>query len=248
MEKNLQVFSELASDDTSIDLKSVLDPMIVGGTDAGPNDNPSQVALLYKAIANDASALFCGGTLIEPNFIVTAAHCSDFIPSPNDVQVLVGSRRLDGSGQRYNVANITIHPEWNSNTFDSDVAVWELSANVTGIPFATLATTDGNVGENLLATGWGRLSYQGESPIQLQRVQLPLVDRQNCNDENSFNGEITDNMLCAGYDEGGQSVCHGDSGGPLTSGANHSILTGITSWGRNCALPNYYGVFTWGFL
>jgi secreted trypsin-like serine protease len=73
---------------------------------------------------------------------------------------------------------------------------------------------------------------------------VPLVSMANCNDANSYSGAITAVMVCAGPDKGGKDTCQGDSGGPLTGGANNTVLTGITSWGRGCARPNLFGVYT----
>lgn len=215
-------------------------PKIVGGSVAGASDNPFQVALLTKSVANNFNAQFCGGTLYKANYVVTAAHCSDFVTA-GQVQVLTGTRNLDGTGVRRNVTRITIHPSWNPGTFNNDVAVWQLSTSATGIPLASLATSDGAVGSSLLATGWGALSEGGSFPINLRKVTLPLADRTNCNDANSYNGQITSNMLCAGRDSGGIDTCQGDSGGPLARG---SVLTGITSWGDGCARANKFGVYT----
>lgn len=225
---------------TEAELKAMFTPKIVGGSVAGAADNPFQVALLTKSVANNFDAQFCGGTLVKANVIVTAAHCSDFVTA-GQVQVLTGTRNLDGTGTRRNVTKIAIHPSWNSATMDYDVAVWTLSSSTSGIPFATLAAADPAVGTNLLVTGWGALTEGGSFPINLRKVTVPLVSTANCNDANSYNGQITARMICAGFDAGGKDSCQGDSGGPLTQG---SILTGIVSWGDGCARANKHGIYT----
>jgi secreted trypsin-like serine protease len=238
IERNLKAVPDFI---TRAELDEIIfTPKIVGGTIAGAADNPFQVALLTRNVANNADAQFCGGTLYKSNYVVTAAHCSDFVTA-SQVQVLTGTRRLDGSGVRRNVRRIAIHPSWSPSTFNNDVAVWELTTSATGIPLASLTTSDGAVGSSLLATGWGTLSEGGSSPIDLRKVSLPLASRTNCNDSNSYNGQITTNMLCAGRDTGGIDTCQGDSGGPLTRG---SSLVGITSWGDGCARRNKFGVYT----
>ncbi len=225
---------------TEAELNQIVSPRIVGGTVAGAADNPFQVALLTKSVANNFDAQFCGGTLYKANYVVTAAHCSDFVTA-GQVQVLTGTRNLDGTGVRRNVVSISIHPSWTPSTFNNDVAVWRLSTSATGIPLASLATADPAVGTSLLATGWGALSEGGSFPINLRKVTLPLASTANCNDANSYNGQITANMICAGRDSGGIDTCQGDSGGPLARG---SVLTGIVSWGNGCARPNFFGVYT----
>lgn len=220
--------------------RNALNTRIVGGSVAGAADNPFQVALLTKSVANNFDAQFCGGTLIKANVIVTAAHCSDFVTA-GQVQVLTGTRNLNGTGVRRNVTKIAIHPSWNPGTFDYDVAVWTLSTSATGITLASLASADPAVGTNLLVTGWGALSEGGSFPTSLRKVTVPLVNRTNCNDANSYNGDITARMLCAGFDAGGKDSCQGDSGGPLARGR---LLTGIVSWGDGCARANKHGVYT----
>ena len=242
LKRNLRAVGAQTARLSGTELRSVLVPRIVGGTVAGAADNPFQVALLRRNTANNQDAQFCGGTLVRENIVVTAAHCSDFVTA-DQVQVLTGTRRLDGTGDRRDVSRIVIHPAWDADTFDNDVAVWELSTNATGIALATLATEEGPVGSNLLATGWGE-TEAGPPPIELRRVEVPLVTEENCNDANSYNGAITDTMLCAGLDLGGRDTCQGDSGGPLTRGTDNSVLTGITSWGFGCADPNLFGVYT----
>ena len=221
----------------------VVRPRIVGGTVAGPHDNPFQVALLKKSTSENFQAQFCGGTLIKSNIVVTAAHCSDFV-TQDQVQVLTGTRNLDGTGTRHNVSKIAVHPDWNFWTFENDVAVWTLSSDAHSTSFATLATGDGPVGEDFMATGWGALTENGSFPIKLRKVKVPLVSRENCNDANSYSGKVTKSMNCAGRDAGGKDSCQADSGGPLTRGSGNTMLTGITSWGIGCARPNLFGVYT----
>lgn len=222
---------------------SLTEKRIVGGTPATASDNPFQVGLLMKSQPDSFKAQFCGGTLIGATVVVTAAHCSDFVTA-SQVQVLTGTRKLDGTGTRTDVASIKIHQNWNPDTFDNDVAVWRLSTAVTGITFATLASAEAAAGVQLLASGWGTLSSGGQRPVDLMKVPVPVVQLSNCNDADSYDGDITNQMFCAGQDVGGKDTCQGDSGGPLTGGANNGVLNGIVSWGRGCALPNFFGVYT----
>lgn len=239
-EKNLDYAGETL---TSAEIDRIVTPRIVGGSVAGASDNAFQVALLTKSVTDNFQAQFCGGTLVKANMVVTAAHCSDFVTA-GQVQVLTGTRNLDGTGTRRNVRRIAIHTGWNPGTFDNDVAVWELTTSATGIPLASLATTDGTVGANLLVTGWGALTEGGSFPINLRKVSVPLFNRTDCNDANSYNGDITARMLCAGLTAGGKDSCQGDSGGPLTRGTGNTILTGVVSWGSGCARANLPGVYT----
>ena len=123
--QNLRAIGDGGPGRSGEELMSLVRPSIVGGTTAGADGQPVPGRAVQGVEPNNASAQFCGGTLVRPNMVVTAAHCSDFVTA-GQVQVLTGTRRLDGSGDRRNVAAIAIHPAWNSNTFDNDVAVWEL--------------------------------------------------------------------------------------------------------------------------
>ncbi len=238
---------------TPAELGSAITPRIVGGSRAGAADNPFQVALLNRSVADNFNAQFCGGTLYKGKYVITAAHCVDGGQTASQLQVLTYSRSIPAvrnlnpvaphaAGVRRNVARIAIHPGWNPSTADYDIAVLTLSASVPGgVSVGSLATSNPAVGTGMLATGWGRLSESGGWPNDLLKVALPLVSHANCNDRNSYNGQITSRMICAGRDAGGIDTCSGDSGGPLARG---NILYGVVSWGGGCAKPNLHGVYT----
>ena len=214
---------------------------IVGGSIAAATDNPFQVALLDATKSDNRKAQFCGGTLYTPDAVITAAHCVDGV-SPSEVQVLTGTRKLDGTGTRYDVSSIEIHKQFDAATNNYDVAVLRLSKGAPLAGSVTLANADGTAGDTLKATGWGQTAT-GTFPADLMTVKIPLVDRADCNDANSYNGAITDAMLCAGYTQGAKAACVADSGGPLTGGSSFSELRGIVSWG-GCGKANLFGVYT----
>ena len=103
-----------------------------------------------------------------------------------------------------------------------------------------------------IASGWGNLYFEGNSPNNLQWVEMPVVTNDVCQDAHNYynfsvveNDWITNSMICAGYVHGGYGTCQGDSGGPLVclNENSNAILTGITSWAVGCAYPGYYSVF-----
>jgi len=228
-------------------------PLIVGGTPAGPTDNPFQVGLLKKRVPDNFSAQFCGGTLIAPDVIVTAAHCGYYQKTRNgplialradEVQVLTGTRSLSQGGVRREVVSIWLHPNYNPDNHDYDVAVWKLQSRAEGIPLASLAVSDGIPGSGLLVTGWGHTSEGGTGSAVLLKISVPVVSHEACSAlYKKFNREVTPRMLCAGFKAGGKDSCQGDSGGPATRGTGSTILTGVVSWGEGCAQPDRYGVY-----
>lgn len=227
-------------------------PHVVGGVKAPPGRWPFQVALLDSSVANNANAQFCGGALIDKLFVVTAGHCV-FGSRAAEIDVLTGSQSLATGGTRRHVASITLHPRYNDNTLDFDIAVIKLKTAATGIAVSHLISQGQEaalapVGRSTFVLGWGSTKAAGGGyPKDLYQVGVPIVSRTDCNDANSYDGEITARMICAGFKNGGKDSCDGDSGGPMIvkdSLGRWRTQAGVVSWGDGCAQPNLYGVYS----
>ncbi len=223
---------------------------IVGGEPAPGGVYTWTAALIDANQGDNLLGQFCAGSLVEPRWIVTAAHCVNN-SDPNDVDVGVGMHDLSANnGARIRAEQIIVHPEYNPATSENDIALVRLSepANVTPIDLALPPVmNDLSEGDLLRVVGWGNMSASGSLfPNILQQVDVPFVSNADCNASNAYDGLITDTMLCAGdMANGGIDACQGDSGGPLMSFFNDSWhLSGVVSWGHGCAQPNRPGVYT----
>jgi secreted trypsin-like serine protease len=240
-------------DDTVLRFLRNQTPKIVGGKPAAPGEYPWQVSLVVSWIANPNQGHFCGGTIYNNQWIVTAAHCLVRVRAA-DVHLVGGTNVLLPGVHRVNVARIIMHKNYNAGTSDEDIALIELKS-----PLA-LGTTMQQIGllepseepavlvkdKVLTVTGWGATAQGAAVVRDLQEVDVPFVTREVCNDPLSYNGKITENMICAGKAAGGVDSCQGDSGGPIVYRPSGSApkLVGVVSWGEGCARPGKYGVYT----
>lgn len=230
---------------------------IVGGRESVPNSWPWMVALFFNG-----TKLACGGTIIKPSWIVTAAHCFSERTSknPSDWEVRIGEHSLLRDERRevmQGVRQILIHPDYkpsnSSHPGNNDIALVRLSSSINYGRYANqICLPDSFIffkpGKRCIVTGWGHTTWNGSSSPVLREAWVDLAGKEACNSENSYNGTIGNNFLCAGFEEGGTDACAYDSGGPLAcpvlDGDGRWMLAGIVSWGEGCALPHKYGVYT----
>uniref|UniRef100_A0A4Q8K383 limulus clotting factor C n=1 Tax=Hadronyche cerberea TaxID=1107879 RepID=A0A4Q8K383_HADCE len=234
-----------------------LQTRVVGGKNAAPGDFPYATGLLSSGDEYLGRRIFgltgfrpyCGGTLVTDRHVVTAAHCVRERIS-GEITLDIGEYDLEDQKQGRTLRNsksLKLHPKYKAKTFNSDIALIELSRPVklgTNIKAAWLPPQDADIapGTPVTVYGWGRLGYNSGRPKVLQTLQIPLVSRSEC--QKKLVSRITPNMLCAGGEEG-KDACIGDSGSGLTvKRGDENVLVGIVSFGRKCALPGVAGVYT----
>ncbi|MBN3313781.1 TRY3 protein, partial [Atractosteus spatula] len=209
------------------------DDKIVGGYECRKNSAPYQVSL-------NAGYHFCGGSLVNAQWVVSAAHCYK-----SRIQVRLGEHNLavnEGTEQVISSSRVIRHPSFNSNTLNNDIMLIKLERAATlnsYVNTVALPTSCAGAGTQCLISGWGNTLSSGSNyPDRLQCLNAPILSSSACS--SAYPGQITSNMFCAGFLEGGKDSCQGDSGGPVVCSGQ---LQGVVSWGYGCAQRNKPGVY-----
>ncbi|XP_055849534.1 venom protease-like isoform X3 [Episyrphus balteatus] len=239
-------------------------PLVVGGEDANPREFP-HMALMGCPGSKGKYMWDCGGSLISPNYVLTAAHCTEtskckeLIVRLGDLNVEIDTD--DADPKEYKVKRFLHHPQYNSSLKYNDIALVELEEDVRFTDYirpACLPYQDFNNHSQLIVTGWGsKLPAQGNA-AHLQKAAVEEFEHAECNaifTENGTNYEdeliygVQDRtQICAGSKQAMKDTCQGDSGGPLqTVHPNHPCMysiIGITSYGQGCGTIGYPGIYT----
>ena len=221
---------------------------IVGGQVARPGEWPWQVHLSYRR--NDGSwAGFCGGSVVAPRWVLTAAHCvvdkAGRVRPASRLGVRVDTQRRGRGGRVIRVA--AVHPHSGYGAKLNDIALLKLArparVKAVELPDAARLAAIAPPGTVATVTGWGTRRFGvRDVPDRLLEVEVPMVGERAC--RSAYPGRIRHGMLCAGLPEGGKDSCQGDSGGPLVvRDGKRWMQVGVVSWGAGCGDPGKYGVY-----
>jgi secreted trypsin-like serine protease len=231
-----------------------VDPKIIGGSTTTINSAPWMAQLFWEDGASD-QRFFCGGAVIAPTKILTAAHCVDGYDWVGLGAVVTGTSNMPDSagntdGTVTGIVRQWSHPGYSTRTIDNDIAILTLATPVTATPIRMTTSTDTAsyaAGTSAKLYGWGRISSTNQdiSPV-LKTATLPIQSDTTC--ANYYGAHfIKGHMICAGTpatgsDAGTTSACNGDSGGPLVVGGR---IVGVVSWGVvDCVQEGAYSVFS----
>jgi len=224
---------------------STVDPglKIVGGEQTSIEAHPWQISLRMH------NQHICGGSLVGPNWVMTAAHCVADLTSTSGITILVGSTnsRSYSHSNVHSVSRILVHADY-KHSDGNDIAMIKLTSSVDLTARTTRAVClpepgETFAGQTCIASGWGYMQEDASTVSHLRHVALPIISNSLCG---YYMSGVSANVICAGRTSGGIDTCQGDSGGPLVCKSSDGTYkqAGIVSTGVGCARRNRFGFYT----
>jgi len=214
---------------------------VVGGSD-------THRSYPHMASVERDGAFVCGGSLVAPSVVLTAAHCVEGASASTRFSVGLGSTQRMAPTERLDVAAVMVHESYGTPTAASnDVALLRLAAPSRQTPIALLPLAETErwaPGRPVTVIGWGaRMTNDALGISATDRLQEVTTRRQP--DAGCGAGFDVASQLCAGELLGARDSCQGDSGGPLMVDGPYGepALIGVVSSGFGCGIPTQYGVY-----
>lgn len=223
------------------------DVKILGGAIAAPGQFPWIATLVDAQSERALDGGYCGGSVIAPRVVLTAAHCV-YGTRANEVDVVIGRTRLsqEDSGERIKVTDIVVRKDYDNVSTYGDAALLQLATPTSATPMPIAHPADDGLtapGSRVLTAGFGATEEGGQMSDELRFVRLTARSHPYCD---KVYGQIDDpSQLCAGSKRAGEDSCQGDSGGPVLGGEGDATrLVGLVSYGLGCGRKDTPGVYT----
>ncbi|MEU6271849.1 serine protease [Streptomyces populi] len=230
------------------------DSVVIGSRPVQISESPWTVALSSRdRFGGTRAGQFCGGVVIGPTTVLTAAHClgDDVLGAPphrtDDLKVIAGRGDLTSDdGKEIPVRDIWVNPRYDSDTSAGDFGVLTLAEPLPAASVIRMAPSGDPAyepGTAAVVYGWGDLTGDGNYATSLRAADVHVLSDASCEqaypDKETGTYDAT-SMVCAGEPRGGRDACQGDSGGPLVA---QGRLIGLVSWGSGCGRAGSPGVY-----